>query len=419
MTRLPQIAILAAALAAGSAAACSNSSTVADSGVLHVGVGDVGDQDGDAVSSFRARDMGADDAGDPRLQLWGEHPVRCAIVDGPVTYPEPGVAFTIPDQPSGKPGDPHSKEDILRDFGGTPPRRAAYIAAADEMHAGRNSKSMFARRGQPVRFFYAGLSNYEQPKGPDTYMSITMLQDYEPVDAEYILWNDDLSEAQDRQVGTGAFFHHDEDIELVEIRIPASSFPQDRYYEMGLAVKSGKYGLTLDDDNVRFSLFYAGLHRNSHPCFHDPGPLHSLTDLQRALLPPNDLTLHAGVVYPADLTDPSMIEEAIEVPAGSTVDFVITSRDVVHGFHIDETRVNGMVLPGQITRLSHTFEEPGEHLIVCHEYCGVGHQNMYATLEVEPRDEVDDDGDREERDDEADGADDEGEDGMDAGGEAS
>jgi cytochrome c oxidase subunit 2 len=109
-----------------------------------------------------------------------------------------------------------------------------------------------------------------------------------------------------------------------------------------------------------------------------------------------------------------------EVPAGSTVDFVITSRDVVHGFHIDETRVNGMVLPGQITRISHTFEEPGEHLVICHEYCGVGHHNMYATVEVEPRDEVDDDvGDGEERDDRTDDPDDGGEDGMDAGGEGS
>lgn len=111
----------------------------------------------------------------------------------------------------------------------------------------------------------------------------------------------------------------------------------------------------------------------------------------------------------------------IEVPAGSTVDFVITSRDVVHGFHIDETRVNGMVLPGQITRLSHTFEEPGDHLIVCHEYCGVGHHNMYATVTVTPPGEAGDapGGGRAGADDAAAGTYDDGEGGMDGGGDAS
>ena len=111
----------------------------------------------------------------------------------------------------------------------------------------------------------------------------------------------------------------------------------------------------------------------------------------------------------------------IVVPAGSTVDFVITSRDVVHGFHIDETRVNGMVLPGQITRLSHTFEEPGRHLVICHEYCGVGHHNMYATVEVVPPGETGDaaGGEPGGIDEGRDEANDGGEDGMDAGGEAS
>jgi cytochrome c oxidase subunit 2 len=72
----------------------------------------------------------------------------------------------------------------------------------------------------------------------------------------------------------------------------------------------------------------------------------------------------------------------IEVPAGAEVSFVITSRDVLHGFHIEGTNVNAMVIPGQITRVDYTFREPGEHLIICHEYCGVGHHNMYARLRI-------------------------------------
>lgn len=75
----------------------------------------------------------------------------------------------------------------------------------------------------------------------------------------------------------------------------------------------------------------------------------------------------------------------IEVPAGSRVTFVGTSADVLHGFHIEETRVNVMLIPGEVTRVSYTFSEPGHHDFVCHEYCGIGHHQMYGELTVTER----------------------------------
>lgn len=73
----------------------------------------------------------------------------------------------------------------------------------------------------------------------------------------------------------------------------------------------------------------------------------------------------------------------IVIPRGALVHFNITSKDVVHGFHIPGTPVNLMLTPGHITEYSHTFSEPGEYLIVCHEYCGIGHEHMYGKLIVE------------------------------------
>lgn len=73
----------------------------------------------------------------------------------------------------------------------------------------------------------------------------------------------------------------------------------------------------------------------------------------------------------------------IVVPQGATVHFKMTSKDVVHGFHIPGTPVNLMLTPGHITEYTHTFNEPGEYLIVCHEYCGIGHEQMYAKFVVE------------------------------------
>jgi cytochrome c oxidase subunit II len=72
------------------------------------------------------------------------------------------------------------------------------------------------------------------------------------------------------------------------------------------------------------------------------------------------------------------------VPKGSTVHFTVTSSDVVHGFEIPSTNVNMMITPGYVSKISQTFDKPGKYLILCNEYCGVGHHMMAVTLEVTP-----------------------------------
>ncbi len=76
--------------------------------------------------------------------------------------------------------------------------------------------------------------------------------------------------------------------------------------------------------------------------------------------------------------------DEIRIPAGSTVTFYLTSADVQHGFNIHNTNINMMALPGQVSKLTVNFDTPGEYPYVCHEYCGVGHQNMYGKIIVEP-----------------------------------
>jgi cytochrome c oxidase subunit 2 len=72
----------------------------------------------------------------------------------------------------------------------------------------------------------------------------------------------------------------------------------------------------------------------------------------------------------------------IIIPAGSKVTFFLTSGDVVHGFKVVNKDINMMAVPGVVGRLETTFNQPGEYLIVCHEYCGIGHDNMYGKIKV-------------------------------------
>lgn len=72
----------------------------------------------------------------------------------------------------------------------------------------------------------------------------------------------------------------------------------------------------------------------------------------------------------------------IYIPVGSDVDFYLTSKDVVHGFFISGKNTNMMAIYGNINKQTVKFDKPGVYKITCHEYCGVGHQNMQAEVIV-------------------------------------
>ncbi|MBV8197074.1 MAG: cytochrome c oxidase subunit II [Candidatus Eremiobacteraeota bacterium] len=72
----------------------------------------------------------------------------------------------------------------------------------------------------------------------------------------------------------------------------------------------------------------------------------------------------------------------LTIPVGSKVTFYVTSADVVHGFFIPNTDINMMAVPGWVNEETHTFTRTGEYLLICHEYCGIDHQDMFAKIEV-------------------------------------
>jgi cytochrome c oxidase subunit 2 len=106
---------------------------------------------------------------------------------------------------------------------------------------------------------------------------------------------------------------------------------------------------------------------------------------------PTDKTFTEGKVTKVDETTYQVYSVAsmwsfqpaqIYIPTGSTVDFFLTSKDVVHGFNIALKNVNMMAVYGNINKTTVKFEKPGVYKITCHEYCGVGHQNMQAEVIV-------------------------------------
>jgi cytochrome c oxidase subunit II len=78
----------------------------------------------------------------------------------------------------------------------------------------------------------------------------------------------------------------------------------------------------------------------------------------------------------------SFTPSCLLVPADTQITFRMTSADVVHGFLIADTNVNLMLVPGYVSNLRARFAAPGERLMPCHEFCGVGHEGMWARVKI-------------------------------------
>lgn len=130
---------------------------------------------------------------------------------------------------------------------------------------------------------------------------------------------------------------------------------------------------------------YAGLHQGAMPQSRveaaDPTRLHIAgefieSNLGTASEPDGSVTVRAiGQQY-------SFTPQCIVVPTDTPVTLRATSADVVHGLLIEGTNINTMLVPGYVSVLSVRFGTPGEHLMPCQEFCGVGHEGMWGKVKV-------------------------------------
>jgi len=113
----------------------------------------------------------------------------------------------------------------------------------------------------------------------------------------------------------------------------------------------------------------------------DPRTLHVTgefieSNLGSALEPDGSVTVRiVGQQY-------SFTPQCILVPTDTPITFRAASADVVHGFLIQGTNVNLMLVPGYVSILSARFDKPVESNMPCHEYCGTGHEGMWARVRV-------------------------------------
>ena len=91
-----------------------------------------------------------------------------------------------------------------------------------------------------------------------------------------------------------------------------------------------------------------------------------------------------SVTVRAIATQFMFLPSCIAVPTNRLVTLRFTSPDVIHGLLITGTNVNTMVVPGFVAQVHTEFTHAGDLLMPCHEYCGLGHSEMWATVQVLP-----------------------------------
>ncbi|MGQ4555893.1 cytochrome c oxidase subunit II [Halobellus sp. GM3] len=72
----------------------------------------------------------------------------------------------------------------------------------------------------------------------------------------------------------------------------------------------------------------------------------------------------------------------IVVPKDRPVIIHVSSRDVLHGFHVPKLALKTDAMTGQVNTIKTVAYEEGTYQGYCTEYCGVAHSQMYFTVEV-------------------------------------
>lgn len=69
-------------------------------------------------------------------------------------------------------------------------------------------------------------------------------------------------------------------------------------------------------------------------------------------------------------------QNVLHMAAGTPVDILVTSQDVIHAFWIPRFAGKIDAVPGHVNRLRIQADQPGRYAGQCNEFCGLGHAGM-------------------------------------------
>ena len=141
---------------------------------------------------------------------------------------------------------------------------------------------------------------------------------------------------------------------------------------------------------IMLAVIYAGLVHHINPPSNletiDPNTLHLTGEFTESNLGTH-VAANGQVTSRIVTTQFTFQPQCLVVPANRPVTLRLATPDVIHGILVTGTNVNTMVVPGYVSQVHTTFTKTGALLMPCHEYCGLGHSEMSATVRVVPEEE--------------------------------
>ncbi len=134
---------------------------------------------------------------------------------------------------------------------------------------------------------------------------------------------------------------------------------------------------------ILFAAISMGMNPPSNREFVDPKTLHLSPEFTEANLG-TSVDPNGRIVARMITTQFEFVPSCILLPANRDVTLRFASPDVIHGILITGTNVNTMVVPGYVAQVHTRLTKTGDLLMPCHEYCGLGHSQMLATVRVVP-----------------------------------
>jgi cytochrome c oxidase subunit 2 len=75
--------------------------------------------------------------------------------------------------------------------------------------------------------------------------------------------------------------------------------------------------------------------------------------------------------------------QVIRVKQGETVILDVSTKDVEHGFEVEDMGINEPIQPGKPVAIPLDTSKKGEFRVGCSIICGAGHEDMTAKIMVE------------------------------------
>ena len=187
--------------------------------------------------------------------------------EGVVNHEDVDSEFSLPDNPPDD--DPKQTRDrVIQRLGGVPRQGNAVTVDPALQPADRRPYQLYATPGTDVSIYLAVFNNFDDLSS--FRLNVTTMIDYEPVEATYERWSPDRSEKLFEKTTTGINYDITSDVELVDITIPGSAFPEERMYEISLNYEVMSIPTNTHGSARRFALFNGGFERPDSPCAESP-----------------------------------------------------------------------------------------------------------------------------------------------------